>query len=112
MVSLSKTVQAASLLIKPTSDVSGIMVLNDLSTIAVEHGVLAEFGDFYSGESRRILVTIDVPEMAALGLQQVATLTLTYVELATLEQHTVTLPVSVNVVPQDVAKGRVAKPGK
>ena len=107
---LSKTVQAASLLIKPTSDVSGIMVLNDLSTIAVEHGVLAELGDFYSGESRRILVTIDVPEMAALGLQQVATLTLTYVELATLEQHTVTLPVSVNVVPQDVAKGRVAKP--
>ena len=37
------------------------MVLNDLSTIAVEHGALAELGDFYSGESRRILVTIDVP---------------------------------------------------
>ena len=107
---LSKTVQAASLLIEPTGDVSGITVLNDLSTMAVENGVLAELGDFYSGETRRIVVTIDVPAMAALGLEQVATLTLTYVELATLEQHTVTLPVSVNVVPQDVAKGRVAKP--
>jgi Ca-activated chloride channel family protein len=85
-------------------------VLNDLSTLAVENRVLAELGDFYSGETRRIVVTIDVPAMGALGLEQVATLTLTFVELATLEQHTVTLPVSVNVVPQDVAKGRVAKP--
>lgn len=107
---LSKTVQAANLLIEPTGDVSGITVLNDLSTMAVETGVLAELGDFYSGESRRIVMTIDVPAMAALGLAQIATLTLTYVELATLEQHTVTLPVSVNVVPFDIARGRVAKP--
>ena len=107
---LSKTVQAANLLIEPTGDVSGITVLNDLSTMAVETGVLAELGDFYTGESRRIVRTIDVPAMAALGLAQIATLTLTYVELATLEQHTVTLPVSVNVVPFDIAQGRVAKP--
>lgn len=107
---LSKTVQAASLLIEPTGDVSGITVLNDLSTSAVETGVLAELGDFYAGESRRIVLTIDVPAMAALGLAQGAVLTVTYVELATLEQHTVTLPVSVNVVPFDVAQGRVPKP--
>ncbi|MFA7267135.1 MAG: VWA domain-containing protein [Candidatus Nanopelagicales bacterium] len=107
---LSKTVQAASLLIEPTGDVSGITVLNDLSTVAVENGVLAELGDFYSGESRRLVITMDVPAMAALGLAQVANLTLTYVELATLEQHTVALPVSVNVVPGDVAAGRVPKP--
>ncbi|MGB3675445.1 MAG: VWA domain-containing protein [Candidatus Nanopelagicales bacterium] len=107
---LSKTVQAASLLIEPTGDVSGITVLNDLSTMAVESGVLAELGDFYSGESRRLVVTIEVPAMAALGLAQVAMLTLTYVELATLEQHTVALPVSVNVVPGDIAAGRVPKP--
>ena len=104
---LSKTVQAASLLIEPTGDVSQISVLNDLSTMAVETGVLAELGDFYSSESRRIVVTIEVPAMAALGLAEVAKLTLTYVELASLEQHTITVPVSVNVVPGDVAQGRV-----
>jgi Ca-activated chloride channel family protein len=38
------------------------------------------------------------------------TLTLTYVELPSLHQHTVTLPVSVNVVPADVAAGRVPNP--
>ena len=48
--------------------------------------------------------------MAALGLAQVATVTLTWVEIPTLEEHTVTIPVSVNVVPADVAKGRVPAP--
>jgi Ca-activated chloride channel homolog len=46
--------------------------------------------------------------MAALGVAQVATLTLEYVELPALLEHTVTLPVPVNVVPGDEAAGRVA----
>ena len=53
--------------------------------------------------------------MAALGLAQVATLIFTHVEVATLEQHVVTLPVSVNVVPGDVAAGRAlsrCEPGR
>ena len=72
--------------------------------------MLAELGDFYSGETRKVTVTIDVPAMAALGLAQVATLTVRYVELATLAEHTMTVPVSVNVVPADVAAGRVPNP--
>ena len=108
---LSKTVQAASLLIEPTSDVARVALLNEgLPAQRVEGGVLAELGDFYAGETRKVTVTIDVPAVAALGLAQVATLTVRYVELATLVEHTMTVPVSVNVVPADVAAGRVPNP--
>lgn len=107
---LSKTVQAANLLIAPTGDVSAVTILNDVVANRVEGGILVELGDFYAGEQRKITCTIEVPAMAALGLAQVATLTLTHVEVVTLEQHVVTLPVTVNVVPLDVARGRVASP--
>ena len=107
---LNKTVQAASLLIAPTSDVAQVGILNDLPSHAVTGGIMVELGDFYSGETRKLLIELTIPAMAALGLAQVADLTLTYVELPALEQHTVTLPVSVNVVPADLAAGRVPAP--
>lgn len=104
---LSKTVQAASLLVGPSAEVATIGVLNDLPANAVAGGVMVELGDFYASEQRRVLIQIGVPSMAALGLATVADLTLTHVGLPALEQHTVTLPISVNVVPADVAAGRV-----
>ncbi len=108
---LSKTVQAANLLIAPSGQVESVALLNDgLSAQVVEGGVLAELGDFYSGEKRRVTIKISVPAMAALGLAQVARLELGYVELPGMTQHTVTIPVSVNVVPLDVAQGRVPNP--
>ena len=108
---LAKTVQAASLVIAPTGDVDQVSLLNTgLPAQRVEGGVMVELGDFYGGELRKILLTLRVPAMAALGLAQVATITLTYVELPSLEQHTVAVPVSVNVVPSDIAARRVADP--
>jgi Ca-activated chloride channel family protein len=107
---LSKTVQAASLLVAPSSEVVQITVLNELPSHAVAGGVMVELGDFYSGEKRTMLIELTIPAMAALGLAQVAEFTLTHVELPALEQHTVTLPVSVNVVPADLAAGRVPAP--
>lgn len=104
---LSKTVQAASLLIKATEPVGAITVLNDLPSQAVNSGVMVELGDFYSGETRRLLVTLGIPGMAGLGLAQVAHLELNYVSVPDLHANTVTLPISVNVVPQDIARGRV-----
>ena len=105
---LSKTVQAANLLIKPTgTDVATVTVLNDLPSQGVAGGVLVELGDFYSGEQRRLLFSIGVPAMAALGLATVAEFVLEFVSIPELESHTITMPVSVNVVPLDVAKGRV-----
>jgi Ca-activated chloride channel family protein len=71
---------------------------------------MAELGDFYSGETRKLLIEFSVPAMAALGLATIAEMTLGHVELPALQQHTVTLPVSVNVVPADVAANRVPAP--
>lgn len=107
---LNKSVQAASVLIKPTTDVVTIQVVNDMPSQAVAEGILVELGDFYSSEHRKVLVTFGVPAMAALGLAQIAELVMTYVSIPELVTHTVTLPISVNVVPQDIAKGRVPNP--
>jgi Ca-activated chloride channel family protein len=107
---LNKTVQAASLLIEPTSDVTQISILNDLPAHPVAGGLMIELGDFYAGETRKLLIELTIPAMAALGLARAADLNLTYVELPALTQHTITLPVTVNVVPADVAANRVPAP--
>ena len=107
---LSLTAQAASLHVRCTPVVRGVLVVNDLPTNPVEDGLLIELGGFYADESRKLVLTFDVPAIAALGLTEVATLTFTYVELPALKQHTVTVPVHVNVVPGDQAAGRVPDP--
>ena len=107
---LSKSVQAASMIIKPSEQVAAIELLNDVPAQAVEGGVMADLGDLYAGETRRLVVKIHVPTIAALGLAEVAQIEFSYVSLPDLVQHTVTLPIQVNVVPADVAAGRVRDP--
>ena len=89
---LEQVVQAASLVIRPTGDVSGVRLYNDLPATAIEDGIMVELGDFYSGEQRRLLLEIDVPAMPELGLAQVCELELGYVDVATLATETVTIP--------------------
>ena len=69
-----------------------------------------ELGDLYAEETRKLLLRFKVPAMEALGVAQVASLELRYVELPTLIEQTVMLPIAVNVVPGDEAAGRVADP--
>lgn len=107
---LAQTVQAASLQVRLGSDVRRVLVVNDLPSNAVDDGLIVELGSFYADETRKVVLTFDIPGVAALGLAEVATLTFTYVELPALVQHTVTVPVTVNVVPGDQAAGRVADP--
>lgn len=107
---LSKTVQAASLFIRPGDLVQSVGVLNDLPSQGIPGGVLVELGDCYSGEHRELLFTVGVPALAELGPVQVAQFELSYVAVPHLESHTVTLPIMVNVVPGDVAQGRVPDP--
>lgn len=104
---LSKTVQAASVLVRPLIGVATVSVLNDLPSMATADGVMIEIGDFYAGEERRLLLEFAVPACAALGLATVAEIEVRYVELPSLVEHVVSLPVSVNVVPADVAAGRL-----
>jgi Ca-activated chloride channel homolog len=107
---LSKSVQAASLAIRPTGDVTAITVWNELPSHTVDGAVVAELGDLWAGEERKLLVTLAVPAMPSLGLAQVATFELRYVTVPELEEQTITLPLHVNVVPGDEAAGRVPNP--
>ena len=107
---LTQTAQAASMLIRLSGHVSRVRVINELSTTDTGGGLMAELGSFYDGETRKILLTFTVPALAALGLTEIATIELTYVELPTLKQHTVTIPLHVNVVPGDDAAGRIPDP--
>jgi Ca-activated chloride channel family protein len=107
---LSKTVQAASLLIKPGPEISTIAVLNDLPSSGLADGVLVELGDFYADETRRIVLTVEVPGRRDLGLATIANLEFRYVQLPGLVEHTVKLPLAVNVLPGDEAANRIRKP--
>ena len=107
---LSKTVQAAHLVITPTADVHEVEVLNDLPVHTDGDAIVVELGDLYAGETRRLSLRFGVPGMGALGLAQIAELAIGFVSLPELKQHTVTIPVQVNVVPADVAAGPRARP--
>lgn len=107
---LSQTIQAASLLIRMGPAVRGVTVANDVPIATVADGLQLELGGFWAGEQRKLLLTFDIPGMPALGLAQVATLELRYVDVSELKEQTVTIPLHVNVVPGDEAAGRVANP--
>lgn len=104
---LLQSVSAASLLVRMAPDVAAVKVVNDLPVNGVDGGILVELGGFLAGETRRVLLTFAVPGMPALGLAQIASLEVRYVRLPELVEETVTVPVSVNVVPGDAAAGRV-----
>lgn len=107
---LAQTAQAASVLIRLGGQVTQVQIINDLPVSATADGVLAELGNFYADETRKLLLLFDVPGIPALGLAQIATLEFTYVELPALKQHTVTVPLHVNVVPGDDAAARIPDP--
>jgi Ca-activated chloride channel family protein len=108
---LSTSAQAGSLLVRMSPHVRGVQIVNDLSWTGVPGvGVLLELGSFYAGEKRKLVLTFDVPGIDALGLAEVATLEFSYLALPSLEQHTVVLPLHVNVVPGDQAAGRIPDP--
>jgi Ca-activated chloride channel family protein len=107
---LAQTAQAASLLIRVAPQVRGVKVINDLPTTTTGDAIVAELGSFYSDETRKLVLVFDIPAIATLGLAQVATLEFTWVELPTLAQHTLTVPLHVNVVPGDQAAGRIPDP--
>ncbi|MCU0314134.1 MAG: hypothetical protein MUC84_08765, partial [Solirubrobacteraceae bacterium] len=105
---LSKTVQAASLMVKPSAPVDSVTIWNDLPAQPVAGGIMAEVGDLWAGERRKLVLSFSVPAVGALGLAQVAEIELRYVTLPGFAEQTITIPVNVNVVPGDEAAGRVA----
>lgn len=110
---LDKSVVNAVLRIKPLNGAQGVPKIELLQRIHMwrdREDYVVQLGDLYAGENRRIVVNIEVPQIASLGLCIIAELTLEYLNLAELQEISVMLPVSINVVPVDVAAGRVPNP--
>ncbi|MCG7630901.1 VWA domain-containing protein [Gordonia McavH-238-E] len=108
---LAKAAQAVTLTVRSVPQVTQLTLYNDLPVHQIaEHELMIELGDLHSLEQRKLLLQMKVDGLAALGLVQVADLELRYVETATLTEHTVTVPISVNVVPGDELGDRIPNP--
>lgn len=110
---LEKSVVNALLRVTPVAglaEVPRIELLQRLPFWMDGETYVLQLGDIYAGENRRFVIDIEVPGIAALGLCRIADITLEYLNIANMEEISVSLPVEVNVVPEDIAKGRTADP--
>jgi Ca-activated chloride channel homolog len=110
---LDKTIVNAVLRVTPTSAMSGVPVIEIVQRLPYwkdGETFVVQLGDLYSGENRRFVIDLDVPGIASLGLCKIADITIEYLDLAQRQEISVTMPVNVNVVPGDVAAGRIADP--
>jgi Ca-activated chloride channel family protein len=110
---LDKTIVNAVLRVTPTSAMSGVPVIEIVQRLPYwkdGETFVVQLGDLYSGENRRFVMDLDVPGIASLGLCKIADITIEYLDLAQRQEISVTMPVNVNVVPGDVAAGRIADP--
>lgn len=99
---LSKVAQAVSVTVGCAPQVRMLQLYNDLPAHQLSDGrVMIELGDLYAQESRKMLLRFGIDGLETLGLTQVALLELQYVEMPGVMEHTVSLPISVNVIPGD-----------
>lgn len=109
---LDKSVVNAVLRVTPVAGLASplIEILQNLPYWRDGESYVVQLGDLFAGENRRFLIDFQVPGMAALGLCKIADITLEYLNISEMTEISVTMPVQVNVVPEDVAKGRVIDP--
>lgn len=108
---LGKSVLGAILRVAPQPGlVGGVTVRNDVPHWIEEDAVVVNLGDLYGGEERRTMFRLHIPALASLGLATIADVVLEFTGLPDLQQHCVTMPISVNVVPGDQAAGRIPDP--
>lgn len=110
---LDKSIVNAVLRVTPSKDVTGvpqIEVLQRLPHWKDGDTYVVQLGDLYSGENRRFVIDIQVPQIASLGLCKIADITIEYLDLSQRQEISVSMPVNVNVVPGDQAAGRVSDP--
>lgn len=110
---LDKSAVNAVLRVKPVQGLTQppqIQVIQRLPFWKDGEDYVVQLGDLYAGENRRFIIGLEVPGIAALGLAKVADIVLEYLNLAEMTEISVTMPVQVNVVPVDVAAGRIPDP--
>lgn len=108
---LDKSVMACLLRIKPKFGVvSAVRVLHDLPHWIDGDALVINVGDLFSGEERKVMFTLSVPALEDQGTSVVADVVLEYTELPAMAEHSVGLPIAVNVVPGDEARNRIPNP--
>lgn len=85
-------------------------VPQDLPVWEEDETTVIAVGDLYAGERRNILIRLQTEVLAALGLATIADITVEFTALPEQQEHRITLPISVNVVPSDQAARRVPAP--
>ena len=110
---LDKSAVNAVLRVKPVQGFTQppqIQVIQRLPFWKDGEDYVVQLGDLYAGENRRFIIGLEVPGIAALGLAKVADIVVEYLNLAEMTEISVTMPVQVNVVPVDIAAGRIPDP--
>lgn len=110
---LDKSAVNAVLRVKPVQGLTQppqIQVIQRLPFWKDGEDYVVQLGDLYAGENRRFIIGLEVPGIAGLGLAKVADIVVEYLNLAEMTEISVTMPVQVNVVPVDIAAGRIPDP--
>jgi Ca-activated chloride channel family protein len=105
LLDLAGTARSVSLRVPVGPRLSGVRVVGGTPSRRLPDGSLVvELGDFRSGESRRLLLRLEIPGQSCPGPATVTALEAAYVDPATLTAHTAVLPVTVDVVPEAEAR--------
>ncbi|MEU1462588.1 VWA domain-containing protein [Streptomyces sp. NPDC005727] len=107
---LCQAAQAVSLLLRMEPAVRGVELVNELPITITPDGALIELGSLYSGETRTLTLVLDLPAGPPLGPVRLGELQLSWAELPTLKQHTVTASLHAEVVPPGEAATRTSDP--
>ena len=108
---LDVSVVAATVRIVPDPDVvNSVTVRHDVPNWADERSIVVSLGDLYAGEQRRILVQLGVEAVRELGTRTIADIQVQFTTAADFAEHRITMPLVVNVVPGDEARGAVPNP--
>jgi Ca-activated chloride channel family protein len=101
---VSIVAQNVSVEIRPTAEVSVVEVLNEYPATPVEGGLQLQLGDAYAEQERRVVFSLHVPRLEALGPASVADVVVRYVAVgAEIAAHELHVPVLVNLVSADEA---------
>jgi Ca-activated chloride channel family protein len=101
---LALVAQNVGVEIRPSGAVEMLGVLNDHPTVPVPGGVMIQLGDAFADESRRVVFTLGIPNLASLGVAKVADLVVRYTTVGGhVGLHQVTVPIMVNAVSADEA---------
>lgn len=108
---LEKSVVAALMRVRPARGlVDTVTIMQQLPHWAEQNEVVVNVGDLYAGETRKLLFGLHVPAISQIGTETIAEVVFEYTAMPDLDEHKVSVPISVNIVPGDQARGRIPNP--